>query len=157
MTQCATLAHPWSSDSSCNIHNALYFVKYPSRAAQNSPEERRRPAGRGLKTLAVVCNRPKREKVRAVCPYLLFYFKIKSKPLCSFYDIHCGRNRSHLESLSLLVELCSIGNIMLVTPFFTFVLIERAINFLLYKGKVTVRNKFIVLFYSYTAHFRCVV
>ena len=32
------------SDSSFNIHNALFFVKYPSRAAQNSPE------GRGLKT-----------------------------------------------------------------------------------------------------------
>ena len=39
-----------SSDSSFNIHNALYFVKYPARAAQNSPEGRRRPAGRGLKT-----------------------------------------------------------------------------------------------------------
>ena len=39
-----------SSDSSFNIHNALYFVKYPSRAAKNSPEGRRRPAGRGLKT-----------------------------------------------------------------------------------------------------------
>ena len=33
-----------SSDSSFNIHNALYLVKYPSRAAQNSPE------GRGLRT-----------------------------------------------------------------------------------------------------------
>ena len=42
-----------SSDSSFNIHNALYFVKYPSRAAQNSPEGRMRPAGRGLKTPAV--------------------------------------------------------------------------------------------------------
>ena len=30
-----------SSNSSFNIHNALYFVKYPSRAAQNSPEGRR--------------------------------------------------------------------------------------------------------------------
>ena len=39
-----------SSDPSFNIHNALYFVKYPSRAARNSPEGRRRPAGRGLKT-----------------------------------------------------------------------------------------------------------
>ena len=37
-----------SSNSSLNIHNALYFVKYPSRAAQNSPEGRRRPAGRGF-------------------------------------------------------------------------------------------------------------
>ena len=36
-----------SSDSSFNIHNALYFVKYPSRAAQNSPEVR------GLKTPAL--------------------------------------------------------------------------------------------------------
>ena len=42
-----------SSDSSFNIHNALYFVKYPSRAAQNSTEGCRRPAGRGLKTLAL--------------------------------------------------------------------------------------------------------
>ena len=40
----AWFAHPWSSDSSLNIHNALYFVKYPCRAAQNSPE------GSGLKT-----------------------------------------------------------------------------------------------------------
>ena len=39
-----------SSDSSFNIHNALYFVKYPSRAAQNSPEGRRWTAGRRLKT-----------------------------------------------------------------------------------------------------------
>ena len=39
-----------SSDSSFNIHNALYFVKYPSGAAQNSVEGRRRPVGRGLKT-----------------------------------------------------------------------------------------------------------
>ena len=30
-----------SSDSYLNIHNALYFVKYPSRATQNSPEGRR--------------------------------------------------------------------------------------------------------------------
>ena len=42
-----------SSDSNFNIHNALYFVKYPSRAAQNSPEGRRQPAGRGLKTPAL--------------------------------------------------------------------------------------------------------
>ena len=41
------------SDSSFNNHSALYFVKYPSRAAQNSPEGRRRPAGRGLKTPAL--------------------------------------------------------------------------------------------------------
>ena len=39
-----------SSDSSFNIHNALYFVKYPSRVAQNSAEGRMRPTGRGLKT-----------------------------------------------------------------------------------------------------------
>ena len=39
--------HIVSSDSSFNIHNALYFVKYPSRAAQNSPE------GRGLKNPAL--------------------------------------------------------------------------------------------------------
>ena len=39
-----------SSDSSFNVHNALYSVKYPSRAAQNSPEGRMRPEGRGLKT-----------------------------------------------------------------------------------------------------------
>ena len=42
-----------SSDSSFNIHNALYFLKYPSRVVQNSPEGRRRPAARGLKTPAV--------------------------------------------------------------------------------------------------------
>ena len=36
-----------SSDSSFNIHNALYFVKYPSRATQNSPE------GHRLKTPAL--------------------------------------------------------------------------------------------------------
>ena len=36
-----------SSDSSFNIHNALYFVKYSSRAAQNSP------VGRGLKAPAL--------------------------------------------------------------------------------------------------------
>ena len=35
------------SDSNFNIHNALYFVKYPSRAKQNSPE------GRRLKTPAL--------------------------------------------------------------------------------------------------------
>ena len=39
-----SFSHIVSSDSSFNIHIALYFVKYPSRAAQNSP------AGRGLKT-----------------------------------------------------------------------------------------------------------
>ena len=33
-----SFSHVVSSDSSFNIHNALYFVKYPSRAAQNSPE-----------------------------------------------------------------------------------------------------------------------
>ena len=33
-------SHIVSSDSSFNIHNALYFVKYPSQAAQNSPEAR---------------------------------------------------------------------------------------------------------------------
>ena len=42
--------HIVSSDSSFNIHKALYFVKHPSRAVQNSPEGRRWPAGRGLKT-----------------------------------------------------------------------------------------------------------
>ena len=35
---------------SFNIHNVLYFVKYISRAARNSPEGHRQPAGRGLKT-----------------------------------------------------------------------------------------------------------
>ena len=30
-----------SSDSSFNIHSALYFVKHPSRATQNPPEGRR--------------------------------------------------------------------------------------------------------------------
>ena len=39
-----------SSGSSFNIHNALYLVKYPSRAARNSPEGHRQPIGRGLKT-----------------------------------------------------------------------------------------------------------
>ena len=39
-----------SSNSSFNNHKALYFVKYFSRAAQNSPEGRMRLAGRGLKT-----------------------------------------------------------------------------------------------------------
>ena len=39
--------------SGFNIHNAFYFVKYPSRATQNSPKGRRRPAGRGLKTPAL--------------------------------------------------------------------------------------------------------
>ena len=46
-----SFSHTVSSDSSFNIHNALYFVKYSSRAAQNSPEGRTRPAGRGLKPL----------------------------------------------------------------------------------------------------------
>ena len=32
-----SFSHIVSSDSSFNIHNALYFVKYPPRAAQNSP------------------------------------------------------------------------------------------------------------------------
>ena len=36
-----------------SVHNALYFVKYPSRAAESSLEGRRRPAGRGLKTPAL--------------------------------------------------------------------------------------------------------
>ena len=40
-----SFSHIVSSDSSFNIQNALYFVKYPSRAAQNSPEGRRRAAG----------------------------------------------------------------------------------------------------------------
>ena len=48
-----SFSHIVSSDSSFNIHNALYFVIYPSRTAQNSPEGRWRPAGRGLKTLAI--------------------------------------------------------------------------------------------------------
>ena len=39
-----SFSHIVSCDSSFNIHNTLYFVKYPSRAAQNSPD------GRGLKT-----------------------------------------------------------------------------------------------------------
>ena len=39
-----------SSDSSFNIDYTLYFVKYPSRAAQNSPEGRRQPTGHELKT-----------------------------------------------------------------------------------------------------------
>ena len=42
-----SFSHTVSSDSSFNIHNALYFVKYPSRAAQSSPE------GHGLKTHAL--------------------------------------------------------------------------------------------------------
>ena len=41
---------PLSSDSGLNNHKALYFVKYPSRAIQNSPEYCMRPTGRGLKT-----------------------------------------------------------------------------------------------------------
>ena len=45
-----SFSHIVSSNSNFNIHNALYFVKYPSRAVQYSPEGRRRPAGRGLKT-----------------------------------------------------------------------------------------------------------
>ena len=45
-----SFSHIVSSDSSFNIHNVLYFVKYPSRAEQNSPEGRRRSADRGLKT-----------------------------------------------------------------------------------------------------------
>ena len=40
-------SHIVSSDSSFNIHNAFYFVKYPSRAAQDLPE------GRVLKTPAL--------------------------------------------------------------------------------------------------------
>ena len=50
-----SFSHIVYSDSSFNIHNALYFVKYPSRAARNSAEGRKRPAGRGLKTPAVCC------------------------------------------------------------------------------------------------------
>ena len=50
-----SFSHIVSSDSSFNIHNVLHFVKYISRAAQNSPEGRRRPAGRGLKTPALTC------------------------------------------------------------------------------------------------------
>ena len=45
-----SFSHIVSSDSSFNIHNTLYFVKYASRAAKNSPEGRRRPVGHGLKT-----------------------------------------------------------------------------------------------------------
>ena len=44
---CHSCAPVESSASSFNIHNALYFVKYTSRAAQNSPEDR------GLKTPAL--------------------------------------------------------------------------------------------------------
>ena len=40
-----SFSHIVPSDSSFNIHNALYFVKFPSRAAQNSLEGHRRPAG----------------------------------------------------------------------------------------------------------------
>ena len=41
-------------DWSFYIDNAsMYFVKYPSRAAQNSLEGRMRPAGRGLKAPVV--------------------------------------------------------------------------------------------------------
>ena len=46
-----SFSHIMSSHSSFNIHNALYLVKYPSRAGQNSPEGRRRPAGRGFRPL----------------------------------------------------------------------------------------------------------
>ena len=46
-------SHVVSSDSSFNVYNALYFVKYPSRAAQNSPEGSSWHAGRGLKTPAL--------------------------------------------------------------------------------------------------------
>ena len=42
-----SFSHIVSSDANFIIHNALYFVKYPSRAAQNSPKGRRRPASRG--------------------------------------------------------------------------------------------------------------
>ena len=67
-----------SSDSSFNIHNALYFVKYPSRAAQNSLEGRRRPAGRLLETPDV--NRRLRmdtihKKINIVTYYSLKEFK----------------------------------------------------------------------------------
>ena len=41
-----------SSDSSFNIHNPLYFVKYTSRAAGNSPE------GRELKTTVLPLPKP---------------------------------------------------------------------------------------------------
>ena len=56
------------SESSFNIHNALYFVKYPSRAAQNSPEGRRRPAGcRLLPQVISVASGIEREKVDKFC------------------------------------------------------------------------------------------
>ena len=50
-----SFSHIVSSDSSFNrsVHNALYFVKYPSRAAKNSSDGRRRAAGRRLKTHAL--------------------------------------------------------------------------------------------------------
>ena len=46
------------SDLSVNIHNALYFLKSPSRATENSLAGRRRPGGRGLKTPDLECGRP---------------------------------------------------------------------------------------------------
>ena len=49
-----SFSHIVSGDSSFSIHNVLYFVKYPSRAAQNSPEGRKRPAGPGLRTPALM-------------------------------------------------------------------------------------------------------
>ena len=64
-----SFSHIVCSDSSFNIHNALYFVKYPSRAAQNSPEGRRRPAGRGLQTPDLVAH----FKVNACMKYSIVY------------------------------------------------------------------------------------
>ena len=40
-----SFSHIVSTGSRFNNHNALYFVKYPSRAAQNLAEGRMRPAG----------------------------------------------------------------------------------------------------------------
>ena len=51
-----------SSDSSFNIHNALYFVKYPSRPNKTRPRAAGGPRSAGLKTpglhealLALLC------------------------------------------------------------------------------------------------------
>ena len=67
-----------SSNSSFNIRNALYFVKYPSRAEQNSP------AGRGLKTPALCelqteLQHIKNCKVPFGTPYTLWYTVIVFK------------------------------------------------------------------------------
>ena len=61
-----SFSHIVSSDSSFSIHNALYFVKYPSRATQNSPEVRRWPLGRGLKTPDLGGTMPHRKRTEAV-------------------------------------------------------------------------------------------